>query len=101
MGELTFYFDRTFGIRLPGALRTIRPPAKIRWHQDEGFPVDMQDDDWMAVIGPRRWVVLSQDRKWHKVEIEANAVKQHGLRCFYFPCASENIWTSLGHFVRR
>ena len=101
MDKLTYFFDRTFGTRLPSALNTIRPPAVVKWHQGEGFPIDMPDDEWMEIVGPKRWVVISQDRKWHTIDIEALAVKQHGLRCFYFPCASDPIWISLGHFVRR
>lgn len=45
----------------------------------------MDDDEWMAVVGPRGWVVLSQDRKWHVIEAEKEAVKQHNLRCVYLP----------------
>lgn len=101
MGSLTFFFDRTFGCRLPKALASLKPPVRIRWHQDEGFPNEMPDDEWMAIVGPKKWVVLSQDRKWHTIEAEAAAIKQHGLRCFYFPCASDDRWVSLSHFVRR
>jgi hypothetical protein len=79
----------------------MRPPVRIKWHQDEGFRGDMPDDEWMGIIGPRKWVVISQDRKWHKIEAEAAAIKQHGLRCFYFPCAGDERWVSLSHFVRR
>ena len=101
MGKLTFFFDRTFGTRLPSVLRSMDPPMHIRWHQDQGFALQMPDDEWMNVVGPAQWVVVSQDRKWHTVEAEAAAIKQHGLRCFYFPCASESRWVSLEHFMRR
>ena len=100
MGPLTFYFDRTFGTRLPKALASMRPPARIKWHQDQGFAPEMPDDEWLSVVGPRQWVVLSQDRKFHVRENEAAAIKQHSVRCFYLPCASESRWVSLCHFVR-
>ena len=78
----------------------MRPPARIKWHQDQGFAPEMPDDEWLSVVGPRQWVVLSQDRKFHVRENEAAAIKQHSVRCFYLPCASESRWVSLCHFVR-
>ena len=73
----------------------------IRWHQEQLFAKDMPDDEWMEIVGPRGWVVLSQDRKFHVRENELLAVKQHNIRCFYLPCASDDRWVSLCHIVRR
>jgi hypothetical protein len=61
----------------------------------------MPDDQWMAVVGPRRWIVLSQDRKYHLLQNELLAIKQHSIRCFYLPCASQIRWDSLCHIVSR
>lgn len=99
MDTLVFFFDRTFGIRLPKALGSLKPPMLIKWHQEQGFAQDMPDDEWLSVVGPRKWVVLSQDRKYHLLENELLAIKQHAIRCFYLPCASEDRWVSLCHFV--
>ncbi len=101
MAALTFYFDRTFGKRLPGALNQLGPPMKIEWHQKQKFAQNMPDDQWMSVVGPRGWVVISQDRKFHVNKNELQAIKQHNIKCFYFPCASDPLWESLGYFVRR
>ena len=60
----------------------------------------MPDDEWMGVVGPRRWVVLSQDRRFHIEDVEKEAVLQHGIKCFYFPCASDTTWVSMGYFMR-
>jgi hypothetical protein len=60
----------------------------------------MPDDEWLNIVGPARWIVLSQDRHFHAIEAEAAAVKQHGIRCFYLPCASEDRWVSVCDFVR-
>jgi hypothetical protein len=98
---LVFFFDRTFGTRLPKALASMRPPVLIKWHQDEGFAQNMPDDEWLSIVGPRKWVVLSQDRKFHLLENEILAIKQHSIRCFYLPAARENRWTSLCHFIWR
>lgn len=88
-------------MRLPKALASMKPPMLIKWHQEQGFAQDMPDDEWLAIVGPRRWVVLSQDRKYHLLENEMLAIKQHSIRCFYLPCASEDRWVSLCHFVSR
>lgn len=101
MGALTFYFDRTFGKRLPQALHSMNPPVNIRWHNSESFRPNMPDDEWLGIVGPKRWVVLTQDRHFHTVPIEAAAIKQHGVRCFYLPCASQTRWVSLCSFIRR
>lgn len=99
MDTLTFFFDRNFGTHLPQALRLMRPPMAIRWHQDEGFRQTAPDDEWLGQVRPD-WVIPSQDRKWHQIESEKAAVKQHNLRCFYLPCASETRWYSLCLFAK-
>jgi hypothetical protein len=43
----------------------------------------------MAPVGAAQWVVLSQDRKWHEIEVEAQAVKQHDLRCSTCPALTD------------
>lgn len=79
----------------------MNPPVRIKWHQGEGFPQAMPDDQWLEVVGAQGWVVLSQDRKFHLIEVEAKAIKQHKIRCFYLRCASEPKWVSLCNFVRK
>lgn len=101
MGPLTFFFDRNFGTRLPAALNSMKPPMRIKWHQEQGFDPRMPDDKWLEVVGQRNWVVLSQDRKFHLLANELVAVKQHKVRCFYLPCASQDRWHSLCNFIRR
>lgn len=79
----------------------MKPPVRVKWHQDEGFALNMPDDEWLAIVGPRKWVVLTQDRKFHVIDVEVAAIKQHNVRCFYLPCASDDRWVSLCHFVKR
>jgi hypothetical protein len=45
--------------------------------------------------------VLSQDRKFHELQAELLAIKQHAMRCFYMPMAREDRWTSLCHIAWR
>ncbi len=53
----------------------------------------------MNVVGPRKWICISQDRKWHLNDSELLAVKQHAMKCFYLPNIDR--WTTLCHFVSR
>lgn len=100
MDELTLYFDRNFGKRLPNALAKLRPPVEIRWHQGQRFHQDMPDDEWMKIVGARGWVVLTQDLKFHLIEHEIEAIRQHQIRCFYFPDANVGMWNTLCTFLR-
>ncbi len=99
MDTLVFFFDRTFGTKLPQALLSLKCPALVKWHQGEGFAHDTPDDVWMNVVGPRKWICLSQDRKWHLNESELLAVKQHAMKCFYLP--NEDRWLTLCKLAAR
>lgn len=101
MDTLVFFFDRTFGTRLPKALASLKAPVLIKWHQAEGFAGNTPDDVWMNVVGPRKWLCLSQDRKWHLVPSELQAVRQHAMKCFYLPSARTDRWVTLCHIVSR
>lgn len=100
MDQLVFYFDRNFGKRLPNALSKLRPPVQIRWHQGERFRGDMPDDEWLEIVGKKNWIVLTQDVKFHLIEHEIAAVKQHSVKCFYFPGANDGMWSTLCSFTR-
>ena len=100
MAQLTLFFDRTFGKRLPFAIHRLRPPVEIKWHQNERFPANMPDDEWLEIAGRNDWVVLTQDRKFHVIDYELHALKQHNVKCFYFPCAMDTAWVTLCNFVR-
>lgn len=79
---------------MPKALRTVRPPVAIRDHQQEGFALDAPDDEWLATVGAKGWVVITQDRKFHKLELEKAAVQAHSVRCFYLYGGSEPVWST-------
>lgn len=103
MDKLTFYFDRTFGKQLPLLLsRVRRAPFEVKYHNGEGYPKDMPDDEWLAHAGSQGWVVLTQDYKFHlpRFEHEMAALKLHRVRCFYFPCAEETVWEALCTFTK-
>ncbi len=97
---ITFFFDRNIGVKLPQALTHLKPPFEVRWHQKEGFRHDTPDDEWMHTIGPRGWVVVGQDWKFHIRDSEKEAIKQHSIKCFYLPGSGSTKWETYCRFVR-
>jgi hypothetical protein len=47
------------------------------------FRDNMPDDEWLHVIGPKRWIVCSHDKKWQEESPAVEAIKQHKIGCFY------------------
>jgi hypothetical protein len=100
LAKLTFFFDRNIGKKLPEALLHLNPPFEVRWHQKEGFAHNTPDDEWMAVIGPKRWVVVGQDWKFHLRDQELAAVRAHQIKCFYLPGSGSSRWDTYCQFIR-
>lgn len=102
MAALTFYFDRNFGKRFPEALAFVKPPFQVEYHHGKNtkFPQDMRDDEWLEICGRSGWIVFSHDKKFHSNEVEATAIKQHGVGCFYLPGASMPTFYKLQYFLR-
>lgn len=99
MAALTLFFDRNIGLRVPKALRILRPPVGIKIHQEVGFDKEAPDDEWLAKVGAKGWVVITQDRKFHEVTLELAAVQTHSVRCFYLHGGSDVVWSTFCNFI--
>lgn len=101
MEPITFYFDRCFGKRLPEALNRTRPPFITEWqHSSQNrFNQTMRDDDWLELCGARNWIAFSHDRKFHSIEVEAAAIKQHKVACFCLCGANSETFDKLRYFI--
>ena len=86
-------------MRIPKALRGLRPPVAIKDHQQVGFAIDAPDDEWLAKVGRKGWVVITQDRKFHKETLELAAVKAHSVRCFYLHGGSDAMWSTFCNLI--
>ena len=86
MASLTFYFDRCFGKRFPEALLKMQTPFGVEYHDSptNRFPDDMEDDEWLKIVGAKNWIVFSHDKKWHGEMPAITAIKQHKIGCFIF-----------------
>jgi len=60
----------------------------------------MADDEWLEHCGKRGWIVFSHDRKFHHIDVEAAAIRDHGVAAFCLWGASDDTWEKLGHFVK-
>ena len=61
------------------------------------FPHNEKDDVWLEFVGQRGWLVLTQDRKFHRAgfENELSAIKQFNVGCFYIWGAQANKWQKM------
>lgn len=60
----------------------------------------MPDDKWLEMCGRQKWVAFSHDRKFHAIEVEALAIRQHHVAAFTLCGANEPTWHKLGYFVK-
>ena len=88
----TLFFDRTFGKRLPHALRLLGVAAEA--HQDH-FAQDAPDDEWLAAVSARGWIVLTNDKRIRFNQAERQALLTHGVGCFVFTSGSRTRWDQL------
>ena len=100
MESLTFYFDRCFGRGFPKTLEILKCPFAIESHWSMKFPDDMPDDEWLAIAGEKKWIVLSHDAKWHTEGPNIAAIKDHKIGCFYLHGAQLPHFYKLKSFMR-
>ncbi len=77
---MIFFFDRCIGLYVPTELR--RRGVEVKIH-GEVFKDDTEDDEWLAEVGSRGWVVVGKDYKFHLRANELAAIVQHKVGCFY------------------
>ena len=97
----TLYFDRNVGYKLPEALRllgldVVHHNTKSKYGKPL-FAPDEKDDVWLEYVGTKDWLVLTQDRKFHRAgfEHELSAIKQFNVGCFYIWGAEANKWQKM------
>ena len=96
---MTFFFDRSLGVVIPKALKRLKPPVGVEYHQ-EHFAQDARDDVWLPSVGARGWVVVSQDYRYHLRQTELAAIKQHGMGCFYLWGSDAGKWETMRVFAK-
>jgi predicted nuclease of predicted toxin-antitoxin system len=80
MNEI-FFIDRCLGKKLADSLRNKGATVEIH---DDHFKQDIEDKDWLRIVGERNWVVLTKDKKIASRTLELEAVAEGNVRLFAF-----------------
>jgi hypothetical protein len=90
---MILYFDRCVGTRLPKALNLLG--LKVRFHQNEGFPQDMPDEEWLTKVGTKGWTVITMDRKFLDIVDERGTLERSKIGCFCIWGAQVPRWRTM------
>lgn len=96
---MILFFDRNTGTALPRALQLLKPPHQIEYHQAHFAPMT-PDEEWLATIGERGWVVVAQDYRFHRRPHELDAIKRFGVGVFYLWGANASRWEIARVFMK-
>jgi hypothetical protein len=86
-------------------IRSSQPRSfAVEYHHDPKskfkFAQTAPDDVWIAAVAAEGWTIFSHDRKFHTIEAEISAIKQHSAGCFYLPGANSPLWDKVVHFMK-
>ncbi len=87
------------GRRIPEALRLVGIPVEVVFH-DERFAQDAKDDEWLPIVGGLGWVVIGQDKSYHRKSAEKLAIVRYGVGVFYLWGAQARAWDQMRCFMR-
>ncbi len=65
------------------------------------FQHDTPDDEWMAFVASREWIVITQDYSLHRERAVLSAIKQHKAKVFYLWGAQAPKWEAMRVFMNR
>lgn len=75
-----YFIDRSLGKHVVAiALRAAGAAVEIH---DDHFPPDAADEEWIAEVGGRKWIVLTKDNRLRYHPREKQALLRHGVRAF-------------------
>lgn len=77
-------------------LRSLNCPFNVEDHESMRFKAEMPDDEWLSVVGPKKWIVCSHDKKWQNESLAVEAIKQHKIGCFYLYGANSKHFFKVG-----
>src|SRR4051812_30434760 len=77
---LTFFLDRNLGKKaVADALR--QADVEVHVHDDH-FPPDTRDEEWLAEVGKRGWIVLTKDTRIRYRSSELTALVKANVSAF-------------------
>lgn len=83
--------------KIPQALKLLGLDAE--GHADH-FSHDVHDDIWLAVVGDRDWIVITNDKRLRFNQAERQALIAHGVGCFTLGGDSLSRWEQVRVLAR-
>jgi len=80
LDDFVFFVDRSLG-RKAVAERLRAAGARVEIHDDH-LPQGARDEEWLAYVGERNWVALTQDARIRYHELEFKALLRAKVRAF-------------------
>ncbi|MGH9517920.1 MAG: hypothetical protein ACRD3P_19810 [Terriglobales bacterium] len=78
--------DRSLGRELIAtALREANVSVKVH---DDQFAPNARDEEWLAEVGKRGWIVLTKDRRFHTRVLEITAIARAKAKVFKLTAAN-------------
>lgn len=79
--SINIFIDRSLGRKIAEPLR--EAGANVFLH-DDYFAQDVVDEEWLAEVGTRGWIVLTKDKVIRRRTIEREALLNANVRAFFF-----------------
>ena len=83
--SLEIFIDRSLGKKI--ALPLIEAGATVHLH-DEYFEQNVEDQEWLAEVGNRGWLVITKDQWIRRRPLERDALLKANLKVFCFMSGS-------------
>jgi len=77
---LVFFIDRSLGRKI--VAQALREVGEIIQIHDDHFAPDAKDEDWLAEVGKRGWIVLTKDDRIRYRVTERSAITSAKVRAF-------------------
>src|SRR6266581_6514163 len=84
----SFFLDRSLGKKLIAT--ALRAEGATVFVHDDHFPSDSRDEDWLAEVGRRGWIVLTKDTRIRYRALERNALIGAGVGAFILTAGNLN-----------
>ena len=83
LSSFTIFLDENH-CRNPHLLAVLQDESVSCEKHLDHFPSGLADTVWLPVVAARGWCLLTTDARIRTNELERNAVRDYGLRMYYF-----------------
>ncbi|MGH9948500.1 MAG: hypothetical protein ACRD6X_15085 [Pyrinomonadaceae bacterium] len=83
--SVEIFIDRSLGKKI--ALPLVEAGATVHLH-DDYFEQNVEDQEWLAEVGKRGWLVLTKDQRIRRRPLERDTLLKANLKVFCFMSGS-------------